>query len=320
VSWGHDAEELLLRYGWPVSWGRAQVPSSTGFPDYTIIGHDPSPSFAFGAREELLDSLASAADDGWDLRARQSESRFAPAGVRRVGAVASQLARFRRGDSTLLAAAYVAVDDSITAPRALLAASLDDGTTLASPVDSSRHGTVLLMLPGTPRLGGVEVADSASGTLARSRLVFAPDTTRLRLALSDILVFRGDAESAVSIDSAISRAIPGDTASRSRPLGMFWETYGLADGGESVDVAVTVERIDHGFLRSARQRLGLADEDTPLRVRWTDARPVASGISPHAISLDVGNLPGGRYRLTLSLTPGDGKAVTASREMLLTEP
>jgi hypothetical protein len=55
-------------------------------------------------------------------------------------------------------------------------------------------------------------------------------------------------------------------------------------------------------------------------VRWTDARPAASGISPHAISLDVGNLPGGRYRLTLSLTPGDGKAVTASREMLLTEP
>jgi hypothetical protein len=319
LSWGWDAEELLLRYGWPVAWGRAQVTSSSGFPDYTVIGHDPSPSFAFGPREELLDSLATAADDGWDLRSRQSESRFAPAGVRRVAAVSAQLARFRRGDSTLLAAAYVADDDSIIAPRALLAASLDDGTTRATPVDSGRYGTAFLMLPSTPRLGGVEVADSASGTLARTRLVFAPDTTPMRLALSDILVFRGDAESAVSVDSALSRAIPGDTASRGRPLGIFWETYGLADAGETVDVAVTVERIDHGFFRSARQRFGLADDDTPLRMRWTDARP-AAGISPHAISLDVGNLPGGRYRLTLSLTPADGRAVISTREVQLTEP
>jgi hypothetical protein len=320
VSWGRDAEELLLRYGWPVSWGRAQFTSATAFPDYSIIGHDPSPSFAFGAREELLDTLAAAADDGWDLRSRQSESRFAPAGVRRVAPVAAQLARFRRGDSTLLAAAYVAVDDSITAPRALLGASFDDGTTLASPIDSARRGTALLMLPAPPRLGGVEVADSVSGTLARSRLVFAPDTTRLRLALSDILVFRGAAETAVSVESALTRAIPGDTASRSHPIGIFWETYGLNDAGESVDVAVTIERIDHGFLRSAKQRLGLADEDTPLRVRWSDARPAASGISPHAISVDVSNLPGGRYRLTLSLTPSDGAPVTATREVQLTEP
>jgi hypothetical protein len=118
LSWGRDADELLLRYGWPVSWGRAQLTSASFVPDYTVIGHDPSPSFAFGAREELLDSLATGADEGWDLRSRASESRYAPAGVRRVASVSAQLARFRRGDSTLLAAAYVASDDSITAPRA----------------------------------------------------------------------------------------------------------------------------------------------------------------------------------------------------------
>ena len=87
-----------------------------------------------------------------------------------------------------------------------------------------------------------------------------------------------------------------------------------------MDVAVTVERIDHGFLRSARQRLRLADQDTPLRVRWTDARPATPGISPHAISLDLGRLPGGRYRLTLSLTPADGRPVMATREVELMEP
>lgn len=322
VSWGHDAEELLLRYGWPASWGRAAVSSASLTPDYSIIGHDPSPSFAFAAREELLDSLASAGDDGWDLQSHQSESRFAPLGVRRLASVSTQLARFRRGDSTLLVSAYVASDDSIVRPRAVLAASLDDGTTFVTGVDSSRLGTARLMLSGTPRLAGVEISDSASGTLARSRRLFAParDSAGQRLALSDLLLFRGAAETGATLDSALARSIPGDTASRAAPIGIFWETYGLADSTQALDVAVTVERIDHGFFRSARQRLGLADQDTPLKIRWSDAQPTANGSAPHAISLDVGNLPGGRYRLTLSLTPSQGAPVTVARELELTEP
>jgi hypothetical protein len=114
--------------------------------------------------------------------------------------------------------------------------------------------------------------------------------------------------------------VPGDTVGRDRPLGIFWETYGLAKDGESVDVAVTVVRIDRSWFRSTRQALGLADDDTPLRVRWTDAQPSGEGIAAHAVSLDLANLPAGRYRLTLSLTPQGGEAVTASRDIRLTEP
>jgi hypothetical protein len=143
---------------------------------------------------------------------------------------------------------------------------------------------------------------------------------RSRLALSDLLLYRGAEEPAAELDSALARAVRGDTVSRSRPVGVFWETYGLADGGESVDVAVTVERIDQGWLRSARQRFGLAQEDTPLRIHWSDARPPASGVAARAISLDLANLPGGRYRLTLSLTPADGPPVTTARVVELLEP
>jgi hypothetical protein len=320
MSWGGDAEELILRFGWPVMWGRVAVSGASLGGEYGVIGHDPSPSFAFGAREELLDTLAAAGDDGWEPSSRQSESRFAPRGIRRLAPVAVQLARFRRGDSTLLAAAYVATDDSVRAPAARLAASLDDGTTLASRSDSSRQGMTTLMLPAMPRLAGVEIVDSTSATLARSRLLFPPDTVRSRLALSDLLLYRGAEEPAAELDSALARAVRGDTVSRSRPVGVFWETYGLADGGESVDVAVTVERIDQGWLRSARQRFGLAQEDTPLRIHWSDARPPASGVAARAISLDLANLPGGRYRLTLSLTPADGPPVTTARVVELLEP
>ena len=90
--------------------------------------------------------------------------------------------------------------------------------------------------------------------------------------------------------------------------------------GESVDVAVSVERVDHSWIRSARQRLGLTPVDTPIRMRWTDARPPANSAAPHAISLDLNNLDAGRYRLTLTVTPQEGKPTATVRELELINP
>jgi hypothetical protein len=228
-----------------------------------------------------------------------------------------QLARFRRGDSTLVTAAFAAQDDSLSAAQSALGVALDDGTVVASSPDSSRHGVARVQVSGLPRMAGIEVVDTTTGTFARSRVLFAPTIGTIGIALSDLLLYRPGEIPATSLDSALATAIPGDTIGRTRPVGVFWETYGLAEGGESVDVSVTVERIDHGFLRSARQRLGLEQADSPLRVRWTDARPVA-GAAPHALSLDVGKLPAGRYRLTLTVTAA-GEPVSSSREIELLE-
>ena len=321
LRWGKDAEELLLRYGWPVAWGRVDVRGAYSLAtEPSVIGHDPAPSFSFAPREELLDSLVESTDDGWDLRSRYSESRFAPIGVRRIAALAVQVARFRRGDSTLLVAAYAAADDSLGAPAGRLAAALDDSSTVAVPTDSLRHGIARLMAAASPRLAGVEMLDSTTQTFARSRHLFAPAADAARLSLSDLLLYRAGPEPATMLDSALALAVPGDTVGRDRPLGIFWETYGLTKGGESVDVAVTVVRIDRSWFRSTRQALGLADEDTPLRMRWTDAQPGAEGVAAHAVSLDLANLPAGRYRLTLSLTPQGGDPVVASRDIQLRAP
>jgi hypothetical protein len=321
MSWGSDAEELVLRYGWPMLWGRVQpAVMSSAAAEPHVIGHDPSPSFAFGPREELLDTLAEADDAGWDVRSRFGESRYAPRNLRHIAPVSVQMARFRRGDSILLAAAYAASDDSLSAATTRLAAVVDDTLTMVSEPDSLKHGTVTLLVPRPPRLAGVEIADTTTGTLARSRMLYRVDTTAARLSLSDLLLYRAEGEPAAELDSALAHAIPGDSVGRDRPVGIFWETYGLNDGGETVDVAVTVVRIDRSWFRSARQALHLADEDTPLRMRWTDARASAAGVAPHAVSLDLANLPGGRYRLTLALTPEGGLPVTASREVELREP
>jgi hypothetical protein len=153
--------------------------------------------------------------------------------------------------------------------------------------------------------------------LARTRRAYAPGADSARLALSDLLVYRAGEEPASSLDSALVRAIPGDTVTRNRPLGIFWETYGLSTEGETVDIAVSVERVDHGWIRSARQKLGLTPVDTPIRISWTDARASKESAAAHAISLDLANLDSGRYRLTLALTPAGGVPVSAVREVEL---
>lgn len=317
LGWGDDAEELLLRFGWPVRWGRVERPFATLTPEVSVIGHDPWPSFDFGPREEMLDSTASAAsdEDGWDLHSRQSVARYAPHGIDRLLDVTTQLARFRRGDSTLLVGAFFVGDDSIRAPDARLAAALVDGRTFVSTPDSTMSGTLSLMLAQEPAMAGMEISDSVSRTLARGRILFAP--RQPTEALSDLLVYRGGGDPPEGLDSALARAIPASRVERTQPVGLYWEAYRADSASDSARVSITVERVDHGFFRSAFQKLGVAQDDSPLRLEWTDTRPVIAGVSTYAVSLDLGNLAPGRYRISLSLSNGDAAALVATRDLEL---
>ncbi|HEX6599303.1 MAG TPA: hypothetical protein VF034_08280 [Gemmatimonadaceae bacterium] len=319
LGWGNDAEELLLRFGWPVRWSRVERPFATLTPEVSVIGHDPWPSFDFGPREEMLDSTASAAsdDDGWDLHSQQSTTRYAPHGIDRLIGVTTQLARFRRGDSTLLAAAFFVGDDSIRAPDARLAAALADGRTFVSAPDSTMSGTLMLVVPGEPVIAGVEITDSVSRTLARSRTVFAPPQAGEEL--SNLLFYRGGGDPPEGLDSAVARAIPASRVERTQPVGLYWEAYRAADASDSARVSITVERVDHGFFRSTFQKIGIAQDDSPLRLDWTDARPLIGGVSTYAISLDLGNLAPGRYRVSLSITSGDRPPLAATRDLELVD-
>lgn len=319
LSWGDDAEELLLRFGWPVRWSRVEHPYASLTPEVSVVGYDPWPSFDFGPREELLDSLASADDEGWELHARQSVTRYAPFGVDRVTGLGSQIARFRRGDSTLIVAAFFTGDDSLRAPEARLAASLADGSARASGPDSTLSGTLTLTVPGAPVLTGVEITDSVSHTLARSRILYAPTRQASDATLSDLLLYRGAGDPPEQLDSALARAIPGLHVTRDQPVGVFWEAYRPKTTSDSAEVSLTVERVDHGFFRSAFQRIGFADQDSPLKMHWSDARAVVGGVTTYAVSLDLSNLAPGRYRVSLALASGDAAPATAVREFELAD-
>ena len=319
LPWGNDAAELVLRYGWPVAWSRQESSQFTGTTQNEggVIGHDPSPSFVFTPARWRVDSLKPLASSDWTLDEPRAESRFAPRQVRRVVPAVAQLARFRRNDSTLVVAAFSAKDDSLLAVSAVAGASgAVDAPALSAP-DTARTGTSRIMLAGRPLIAGVDIIDTTTRTLARMRQTFSVTIDSQRVSLSDLLMYRAADVPAGVLDSALARAIPGDTVTRTRAVGIFWETYGLVADGETLDIAVSVERVDHSWIRSARQRLGLTPVDTPIRIRWNDARPPSDRGAAHAISLDLANLDSGRYRVTLSVTPAGGTSVYSVREIEL---
>jgi hypothetical protein len=315
--WGRDAEELMLRYGWPVGWAKAER-MSQAIPEQSVISHDPTPSFNFAPDEALYDTTASAQNDAWDVKLRTAEARFAPRTVKRVAPVAMQIARFRRGDSTLVVSAFQASDDSLLAAGpGVLGVTLPDGTT-RSVQGTGTNGTAMLTVERSPLLAGVDVTDTTTFTLARARTLMRPLATGPGLAVSDLLIFHAEDGAPESVGAALERAVPGDTLYRERPIGVYWETYGVAEQGEALDVAVTVERIDRSWLRGVRQKLKLSDPDSPLRLHWSDVRPSESGEAlSRAISLRLANLEPGKYRITMSLSRTDGVAAGASREVEL---
>ena len=316
-AWGHDDEELLLRYGWPVGWSREDQIGSV-VPEPIVISYDPVPSFNFAPDEALYDTSASAQNDAWDMKVRTAESRFAPRMLKRVVPVAMQIARFRRGDSTLVVSAFKASDDSLfAAGPGVLGVTLADGT-IRTTTGTGTNGTAMLMVEHSPLLAGVDVTDTTTFTLARARTLLRPLASGPGLTVSDLLLFHAEDGAPESVGAALEKAIAGDTLYRERPIGVYWETYGVADQGEALDVAVTVERIDRSWLRGVRQKLKLSDPDSPLRLHWSDARPTEAGEAlSRAISLRLGNLEPGKYRITMALGRADQVAATASREVEL---
>ena len=300
---------------WPIGWRKSQT-SYGSATDINVTEYHSTPSYNFAPVEALYDTSAASEDDGWELEARMPEARFSPRLVGRVAPVAMQVARFRRGDSVLVASAYAASDDSLGgASTAVLAVALRDGATRSVPAQA-RSGTARLVVEAFPLLAGVEIADTTSRTLARARSLMRVPERVDGLALSDLLLFRAGAGAPESLDAALEAAIPGDTMSRSRPIGIYWETYGVAESGESFDVGVTVERIDRSWIRGAKQRLRLTAPDNPLRLRWNDARPATAGEPlSRAISLDLRNQPAGKYRITVGLIRANGTVVSSEREI-----
>ncbi len=107
VEWGDDIEELTLRYGAEGAWERRRaLPNGTLQDTRSIVGRHHPKSQEFLPPDLALDDPALVAPGDWTLEQRRPWTGYAPPYAPDLNALETQVARFRRGDSLLVAGAF----------------------------------------------------------------------------------------------------------------------------------------------------------------------------------------------------------------------
>lgn len=326
TSYDWDNEELMLRYGWATSWTRERVLSGGTWSLPRLVGHEPAPAFAFppGGRI-LLDTTAMPGPGDWNATDPSPTSRYSPRYARSMSYADAQVARFRRGDRIAFVAAFDASGDTLLGDAARVRIAVSAGPAPEDrAISAPQRATGRLSALAPSALAGaslvsIEVTDSITGGVARHRTGLPPlDSGRLRL--SDLLL-----HAPIPEGDPVTRARPRPaallpyvlprTTITGKQVGIYWETYGVPATGESLAVAMTLERTSTPWLRRLAVRLGLAERASPLQIRWTEAPDASDGIAARSILVNVDDLAEGTYRVQLTVRARDG--ATASTERLV---
>jgi hypothetical protein len=107
LDWGDDLEELTLRYGAEKAWERQRsLPNGTLQDSRGIVGRHHPKSQEFLPPDEALADPAQVAPGDWTLEQDRPWTGYAPPYAPELNALETQVGRFRRGDSLLVAGAF----------------------------------------------------------------------------------------------------------------------------------------------------------------------------------------------------------------------
>lgn len=316
TSWGGDLAELILRFGWAEKW--TQQPSPSMYPGVPpqITGHEREPGFHFFLTQRPPDSLAQIVDSLFDIHQFPPREHYSPFYTRAFVKLDAQVARFRRGDSTRVIAAYDVRTDTIFGRRkfgAMLIAMADEATTPSRTevAESPTKNVLTLMTPWKSQLIGVELLAEDSAGAARWRSGFAEiPLDSGRISVSDLLFVDGSPSLPADLDDAIAHAHGGTKFRRDTRIGLFWELYGTTPADSALPISLTITPINEGVLRRAFRALRIAPKMSPLNIRWQENG--ASGVlSARSVLLDLSLVPAGRYAVKLEV--GNGPVAVASR-------
>ena len=316
TSWGGDLAELMLRFGWAEKWTQAPATATSLSSQPFVTGHEREPGFHFFLTQRPPDSLAQIVDSLFDVYQFPPREQYAPSYARGLVRLDVQLARFRRGDSTRVVAAYDVSADTIFGRRKFAAALVAMGDEAATPVrtdvaESPTKTVLTVMTPWKSQLIGVELLASDSTAAARWRSGFAGiPLDSSRISVSDLLFVDGAPDLPTELNDAIARAHGGTTFRRDTRIGLFWELYGRAPADSALPISLTITPTDEGLLRRAFRVLRIAPRLTPLNIRWQENG--GSGVlSARSVLLDLSLMPAGKYAVKLEV--GNSPVASASR-------
>ena len=275
-SWGGDLAELILRFGWAEKW--TQEPSRSVYLDAkpSIVGHEREPGYHFFLTQRPPDNLAQIVDSIFDIFQFPPREQYSPTYTNGFVRLDAQVARFRRGDSTKVVAAFDVTNDTIFGKHKFAAAVVAMGDESTSPsttlLDESPTKNVLTVsTPWREQLIGVELLAKDSTAAARWRSGFAEiPLDSGKISVSDLLFVDGAPSLPSSLDEAIVRAHGGTKFRRNVQVGLFWELYGSTPTDSALPVTLTITPVDESLLRRAFRVLRIAPKTAPLNIRWQE--------------------------------------------------
>jgi len=315
--WGEDEQTLMVRYGWPdwysqnrQDFGMQQRPS--------ITGHDAGLPYNFLPSLSALEHAGETTPDAWHLDDPRARTGYSPAYARTIHALPSQIARFRRRDSTLVVASWDARKDTTLLGRPLDAALVFavDGAphAMTRRSDARATGHIAALDVIDSGLVSLEILSTADRRAARERVGIA-SRIKGRVALSDLLLYSGISATPYELSAVQDSALASNVVPPSRSLGVFWETYGLRSEGEQVTYTLTLEQVGVSWLQRTAEKLHFADPTTGLRVQWQEVPQRVNDIAGRGVRVDLSRLRAGRYRMQLAVEAEGEPMVTSVREI-----
>ncbi len=317
TPWGDDIRELMLRYGWPRWYSRTYPPLGSQM-EPSVTGHDAGRPYYFLPRARLLDSLGSATDDDWQLDDREARAGYAPRYLRTMHLVPHQFARFRRGDSALVVAAWDARRDTSLIGRpleaALVLATGDSVLTITRLGPARATGRIVAAAAMDSGLVSLELLARADRRAARARAGI-PARAASGVSISDLLLYAPGSSDVRTLADAADSALASDDVSRARPLGVYWELYGVGDHPGPARYTLSVEQAGASWMRRAAERLHLAGRESGLRIQWQEVPRATGGLAGRGVHLDLSRLRPGAYHVQLTASTGGGAPVIATRDI-----
>jgi hypothetical protein len=322
LSWGDDLREILLRFGRPIGWERVR-------PDHpmlaqgraSVVTHYEPESRSFVPPVRFLRDPAEVGEGDWPLDDDEARTAYAPAYAGTVDELEHQVARFRRGDSALVVAAFALNPDSIPAGSttdAALVLATDHRTEplIARETVTGTRGVVSLAAEPGDRVISLETQTLQAKRAGRARYGLRLPAPAGGLAVSDVMLLQSHDPLPSTLDEAIPQARGSTRVRAGESLGLFWEVYGLPERPDTVGISVSVHRGSKGWGRRLAEQLGLVGEATPIRVQWNEETGGETTLA-RTLVLAIRDLSPGEYTLELSVAPREGEPATTRRRLLV---
>ena len=303
MSFGDAIPAMQVRYGWPTAWSM-QTAGALDPRLPSIIGHEPTPSYDFMPTPEAIRNPLGATARDWEPDRKDARMRYAPRYATGFSALPHQFARFRRGDSTVVASAWrlTRTQRMGAGPYRVALFMADDSARLVGETmrdSAAAAGAIIGTVGVTPRLLSLEVLGASARRTARVRAAVQPLSSDVRV--SDMLLLSGgDAGPAPTLESVASRAWGSNDIEPGRAFGLYWETYVPVNPQQPLQVTVRATRTSSSFGQRITNALRLSRAMTPVAIGFRDAgRP--DGLPGRAIQFNWPEVPPGEYRLTVVL-------------------